>query len=88
VNLAQYDLTTHRLERLPAAPGLTPEGLRALSLQLQLAALSEGDPISGILVGWQDAPGDYLGIFMLGDMIDHPMPTTMLDRIERLARGH
>jgi len=88
VNLAQYDLTTHRLERLPAAPGLTPEGLRALSLQLQLAALSEGEPISGILVGWQDAPGDYLGIFMLGDMIDHPMPTTMLDRIERLARGH
>lgn len=88
MNLAQYDLTTHRLERLPAAPGLTPEGLRALSLQLQLAALSEGEPISGILVGWQDAPGDYLGIFMLGDMIDHPMPTTMLDRIERLARGH
>jgi hypothetical protein len=88
VNLAQYDLTTHRLERLPAAPGLTPEGLRALSLQLQLAALSEGEPISGILVGWQDAPSDYLGIFMLGDMIDHPMPTTMLDRIERLARGH
>lgn len=88
MNLAQYDLTTHRLERLPAAPGLTPEGLRALSLQLQLEALSEGELISGILVGWQDAPSHYFGIFMLGDMIDHPMPTTMLDRIQRLARGH
>lgn len=88
MNLAQYDLTTHRLERLPSVPGLTPEGLRLLSLQFQLAALSEGEPVSGILVGWQDAPSDYLGIFMLGDMVDHPMPTTMLDRIERLARGH
>ena len=54
----------------------------------QMAALCEGEPISGILVGWQDAPSDYLGIFMLGDMVDHPMPTTMLDRIARLARGH
>ncbi len=88
MNLAQYNLTTHRLERLPSAPGLTPEGLRVLSLQFQMAALCEGAPISGILVGWQDAPSDYLGIFMLGDMVDHPMPTTMLDRIERLARGH
>lgn len=88
MNLAQYDLVTHRLERLPAAPGMTPEGVRALSLQMQLEALSEGEPISGILVAWQDAPSDYLGIFMLGDMVDHPMPTTMLDRIERLARGH
>lgn len=88
MNLAQYDLTTHRLELLPSVPGMTPDGVRELSLQLQLAALCEGEPISGILVGWQDAPSDYLGIFMLGDMVDHPMPTTMLDRIERLARGH
>lgn len=88
MNLAQYCLSTHRLERLPSAPGLTPEGVRLLSLQLQLEALSEGEPISGILVGWQDAPSEYLGIFMLGDMVDHPLPTTMLDRIERLARGH
>ena len=88
MNIAKYNLSTHRLERLPAFPGLTPDGLRVLSLQLQMAALCEGEPISGILVGWQDAPSEYLGIFMLGDMVDHPMPTTMLDRIERLARGH
>lgn len=86
MNIAQYDLRTHRLERMPSVPGMTPDELRLFSLQIQLVALAEGDPISGILVGWQDAPGDYLGVFMLGDMIDHPMPTTMLDRIERLAR--
>jgi hypothetical protein len=88
VNLARYNLETHSLDRLPAVAGLTPEGLCVLSLQFQLVAISEGEPVSGILVGWQDAPSDYLGIFMLGDMVDQPMPSTMLDRIERLARGH
>lgn len=87
MNVAKYDLSTHRLERLPSIPGMTPEGLREFTLLLQLYAITEGEPISGILVGWQDAPSDYLGIFMLGDMVDHPMPTTMLDRIGRLARG-
>jgi len=88
MNLALYNLTTHRLDRLPSAPGLKPERLREVSLALQLYALSEGTPISGILVGWQDAPSGYFGVFMLGDMVDYPVPTTMLDRIERLARGH
>ena len=88
MNIAKYDLQAHRLERLPSIPGMTPEQLREFSLLLQVYAFAEGDPVSGILVGWQEAPSDYLGIFMLGDMIDHPMPTTMLDRIERLARGH
>ena len=88
MNIAKYDLDSHRLEPLPSIPGMTPEQLREFSLLFQLYAITEGEPVSGILVGWQDAPSDYIGIFMLGDMVDHPMPTTMLDRIERLARGH
>ena len=88
MNVAKYDLSAHRLERLPSIPGMTPEGLRKFILLFQVYAIAEGESVSGILVGWQDAPSDYCGIFMLGDTIDHPMPRTMLDRIERLARGH
>jgi hypothetical protein len=88
VNLARYNLETHRLDCCATFPELTPEDMRVLTLQFQMAMLCEGTPASGILVAWQDAPSDYIGIFMLGDMVDQPVPSTMLDRIERLARGH
>jgi len=87
MNLAQYDMNTHTLERLPAAPGMTPDGLREFSLYCQVSSMAEGNPLNGILVGWEDAPSDYFGIFLMGDLADQGVPKTVLDRIEQLARG-
>ena len=54
-----------------------------------VAGLSVGSPVqfNGILVGWEDAPSPYIGIFLLGDTVDQPPTKSVLDRIERLARG-
>ncbi|MNG14812.1 hypothetical protein D3C84_985980 [compost metagenome] len=88
MNLALYDISRNDLSRLPSIPGMTPKRLRQFSLTVQVAAIAaEGETIHGILVGWQDAPSDYIGVFMLGDYANHPLPPTVLDRIERLARG-
>jgi hypothetical protein len=66
---------------------MKPDGLREFSLYVQVAAMAEGNPLNAILVGWEDAPSDYIGIFLLGDMADDPPPKTVLDHIEKLARG-
>lgn len=88
MNLAVYDIKTQLLKRLPSQPRMTPDGLREFSLYAQVAALAEGNPLHGILVGWEDSPSPYIGIFLLGDTVDQPPPKSVLDRIERLARGH
>ncbi len=87
MNVAVYDLKSQTLQRLPVRPGMTPEGLREFSLYCQVSALVEGDPLHGILVGWQDAPSDYFGIFLLGDSVDEPPSAAVLDQIERMARS-
>lgn len=87
MNLAQYDMATHTLQRLPAEPGMTPDELRQFSLYIQVDAMAQGESLNCILVGWEDPPSDYIGIFLLGDLADDPPPKTVLDRIEQLARG-
>ena len=87
MNVAVYDPKSQRLKHLPGHPGMTPDGLREFSLFAQVAAMAEGKPLSGILVGWEDAPSPYIGIFLLGDTVDQPPSKSVLDRIERLARG-
>ena len=87
MNIAMYDTKKKTLRHLPPEPGMTPDGLREFSLYIQVSAMSEGKPLNGIMVGWQDAPSEYIGIFMLGDACDHPPSKSVLDHIERLARG-
>lgn len=69
MNVAVYDPKSQRLKHLPGHPGMTPDGLREFSLFAQVAAMAEGKPLNGILVGWEDAPSPYIGIFLLGDTV-------------------
>lgn len=86
MNVAFYDLPRQELHLAFEEPSMTPDALRKFSLHAQLMAQDEGKPINAILVGWQP-DSDYIGVFLLGTMADHPLPETVLNHIEKLARS-
>lgn len=86
MNVAFYDLPRQELQMVFESASMTPDGLRQFSLHAQVQALEEGVSLNGIMVGWQP-DSDYFGVFLLGDMAEKGLPTTVLNHIEKLARS-
>jgi hypothetical protein len=87
MNLAVYDRKADRLHSREVFPNMNRDQLIASLLASQEAAQAFGGSINAIFVAWQDAPSDYIAVFPLGRTADRELPKTVLDRIERLARG-
>lgn len=81
-----YDLPKQELYGVTEAKGMTPDDLRLFSLHMQLEAQAAGTEMDAIMVGWQPDT-DYIGVFLLGSMVEQGLPETVLNRIEQVARG-
>lgn len=87
MNLAVYDLNADRLHSRESFPHLTRDKLIGSLLASQVEAQAFGGSIEGVFVAWEDAPSEYISVFLLGRTGDFELSQNVLDRIERLARG-